>query len=59
MNVHGSAHLPVVPAVAFVAGLLILALMRKDPTHGWQWELGRSLLWGGAFAALFASSGAC
>jgi hypothetical protein len=55
MNTHFSAHLPIVPIVAGVAGAIIIGITTKQP---WA-EIGKALLWGGAIAALFASSGSC
>ncbi len=52
MNLHMNAHFPIVPVVAAVGGVFIMAMTAKDP---WR-EVGRALLWGGAFAALLASS---
>ncbi len=55
MNAHLSAHLPLVPIVAACVGVALMVITTKQP---WN-EVGKALLWGGAFAALFASSGSC
>jgi hypothetical protein len=54
MNLHGSTHFPVVPVVAAALGAFLLLAERKP----WA-EIGKALLWGGIFAALFASSSSC
>ncbi len=55
MNVHIGAHFPLIPIVAGAAGVVLLVITSKEP---WR-ELGKALMWGGSFAALFASSGGC
>jgi len=57
MNLHASAHLPIVPVVAAVAGLVVLFVTSERKATAL--ELGKSLLWGGTFAALFAAAGSC
>jgi len=57
MNLHGSAHLPIVPVV--VAGVGLLVLFLTNDRKATASELGKALLWGGAFAALFAAAGSC
>lgn len=52
MNMHMNAHFPIVPVVAAAVGVVVIALTTKEP---WR-EVGRALLWAGAFAALLASS---
>lgn len=55
MNIHLGAHFPFVPIVAAAVGLALLVITTKAPFP----ELGKAMLWGGTFAALFASSGGC
>jgi hypothetical protein len=55
MNAHASLHLPLVPIAAAAVGLALIAFTKP----AWLVECGKALLWGGAFAALFASSGSC
>lgn len=55
MNIHLGAHFPLIPIVASGVGAALLFITNKAP---WP-EVGKALLWGGAFAALFASSGSC
>jgi hypothetical protein len=52
MNFHANAHLPIVPVVAAAVGAALYAFVKNKPLV----EIGRALLWGGSFAALFASS---
>lgn len=55
MNTHLSAHFPLIPVVAAGIGIALMVITSKEP---WR-EVGKTLLWGGTFAALFASSGSC
>lgn len=57
MNVHLSAHFPLIQIVVAALGLLILVFLMDKKS--WAVELGKALLWAGAFAALFSAAGSC
>lgn len=56
MNTHLSAHFPTIQVVAFAIGAVVMKITNKDTP--W-YEIGKAVLWGGAFSALFAASGSC
>lgn len=55
MNAHAAVHLPIVPIAAAVVGAFLMVITTKQP---WS-EVGKALLWGGTFAALFSATGSC
>jgi len=56
MSLHLSARFPAVALIVAALGLLLLFIaFKKDP---WR-ELGKAMLWGGIFSALFFSAGSC
>jgi uncharacterized membrane protein len=55
MNLHLSAHFPMIQIVVALVGAVVYAIAKSDP---WK-EYGKVLLWSGCFAALFAAAGSC
>lgn len=55
MNLHLSAHFPLIQIVVAAGGVFVMAVTTKQP---WA-EVGKAMLWSGAFAALFAAAGSC